>query len=1346
MKRTRIISVILALTMLLGLLPGAFVISANAITGFGTASNPYIVTTWDEFDSVMRLEDPGPIYVNIGNDISWVGDDKYYSTAIPVNGNIVLDLKGHFIHKYCKGTHGDIGGTLDYHWDGAGYGKILAVAGTLVINDTVGGGTMQVNGELVEEYYWQTNSYDCHEQVLIADYGGRLTVNGGNYIAGYTKEMYCAAAYVAKSEGRNVSYLDSDYNGDAWRVDSGTALTAKNGSTVIIRGGTFTGIGYADLGCEDSNGWGLQIWEKQAALEINSGANVKIYNGNFHGDGGANIINYNGGNVEVWCAAFTVKSPRIIVGDRWNQTLTKYRIEYDTSKSPGKVNIPTECFKGAENGGVFHYDTTVIDYAPGRTGDFGYGPLEPLPEPDLNVYFEDPAVNSAGKIEWAPYSSRVIRADSPNYYYPAGAGMYAGQELYYNESTYINMIANGYGWTIYDVNNPASFKTINTFRDDFDLNWFCTGYNSVFVEQSAGFTFQKGHTYAVKYRPFIAFNRRTTYVCGVFCELTQKVYVPDVSLPFVEYSSFTNMWSRPVGGKNNYQLTLFVRDLDRTMNNTVELRLVKGDGESSYSVPVIGDDGGVVTFSLTQYNSTYVRFTDAENMLKPGAMNKLALHIFSQNPSSGARYETEFAFDVYCPKWVTTDRYNTDEQDEMDHMTTVVRCVGSDKVTLKHNNTSASGTKYSCWKFTPASGGDTVIYKTSNNTGSNLTLGASDAGIYQYFAYSDSAGTKLIYSSNQIRVMKSDCYYIHFDAGDGTGDKPDVSVSAGGTYTAPNCVFIPPEDKKFLFWRCEGERYYPGDTITVEQDLVFTAIYVQQFVTLSFDPGEGSGYMESVVVPNWVDYELPECTFTPPSGRRFSGYWLDSRGYYYRPGFAYTPYVSETFTPYWTPAMCTITFDRNGGRTDMDPGTALYGTQYTLPNCTAQPPAGLTFDSYIIDGTYGFMPGTKIDVTGDMTIVINWTYPKVLTTAGCTIGAPVAGEHPDMNPVSLEPEKYDVIVEEWKNYKTQVEIGENEKFTKDFDYQVVIIFAPKSGYAFEKGNTVFEINGQTATNRGSTSMGFYEALTMAANSETTITNAGATIDEPHKGMTPAEINATIQSNNPYKYTVSVHHWTYVAEGSLITMRTDVDTFKPGVEYTPYLVFTPLDEYSFNNDTIYTLNGGLTPKDPYYEWCSGVKFIVDAPQSGDVSGGITNRTDQSEPVTISLYKSGSDYAAYSITIPGDSMSYAVCGVAPGNYTLIASSQDKTLATKFITVDGSITCDLVLKLFMRGDFDFDGQITVADALAALRIAAKLVTETYDHVQIGDIDGDGHVTVADALSILRVAAKLTDISTLG
>ena len=67
-------------------------------------------------------------------------------------------------------------------------------------------------------------------------------------------------------------------------------------------------------------------------------------------------------------------------------------------------------------------------------------------------------------------------------------------------------------------------------------------------------------------------------------------------------------------------------------------------------------------------------------------------------------------------------------------------------------------------------------------------------------------------------------------------------------------------------------------------------------------------------------------------------------------------------------------------------------------------------------------------------------------------------------------------------------------------------------------------------------------------------------------------------------------------------------------------------------------------------------------------------------------------------------------------------------------------------VKGDFDGDKQITVADALAALRIAAKLVEETDDAVAIGDTDGDGHVTVADALAILRVAAKLADASSLG
>ena len=62
-------------------------------------------------------------------------------------------------------------------------------------------------------------------------------------------------------------------------------------------------------------------------------------------------------------------------------------------------------------------------------------------------------------------------------------------------------------------------------------------------------------------------------------------------------------------------------------------------------------------------------------------------------------------------------------------------------------------------------------------------------------------------------------------------------------------------------------------------------------------------------------------------------------------------------------------------------------------------------------------------------------------------------------------------------------------------------------------------------------------------------------------------------------------------------------------------------------------------------------------------------------------------------------------------------------------------------VKGDADGDGEITVADALISLRVAAKLAEPTSELIACCDTDGDGEITVADALAILRVAAKLVD-----
>lgn len=87
-------------------------------------------------------------------------------------------------------------------------------------------------------------------------------------------------------------------------------------------------------------------------------------------------------------------------------------------------------------------------------------------------------------------------------------------------------------------------------------------------------------------------------------------------------------------------------------------------------------------------------------------------------------------------------------------------------------------------------------------------------------------------------------------------------------------------------------------------------------------------------------------------------------------------------------------------------------------------------------------------------------------------------------------------------------------------------------------------------------------------------------------------------------------------------------------------------------------------------------------------------------------------------------------AVGEHTLVVTNDNIVVTVSFSVVDTRAP---------SGDMDGDGVITVADALALLRIAAKLAPETPEALAAGDMDGDGAVTVSDALRVLRIAAKL-------
>lgn len=98
---------------------------------------------------------------------------------------------------------------------------------------------------------------------------------------------------------------------------------------------------------------------------------------------------------------------------------------------------------------------------------------------------------------------------------------------------------------------------------------------------------------------------------------------------------------------------------------------------------------------------------------------------------------------------------------------------------------------------------------------------------------------------------------------------------------------------------------------------------------------------------------------------------------------------------------------------------------------------------------------------------------------------------------------------------------------------------------------------------------------------------------------------------------------------------------------------------------------------------------------------------------------------------------------GTITVAPTTTKPGIVTYTCTVCGETRMEILPALGdrIKGDADGDGEITVADALVALRIASKLVTEAVERIAVCDTDGDGEITVADALTILRVAAKLAN-----
>ena len=156
-------------------------------------------------------------------------------------------------------------------------------------------------------------------------------------------------------------------------------------------------------------------------------------------------------------------------------------------------------------------------------------------------------------------------------------------------------------------------------------------------------------------------------------------------------------------------------------------------------------------------------------------------------------------------------------------------------------------------------------------------------------------------------------------------------------------------------------------------NLSITVVDETPTYTISFNPGEGTGSMASVL-NNTGTYELPACTFTAPANKEFKA-WQVNGSAEKNPGETIPVTGNTVLTALWKdlPVVSgyTITFEAGGGSGTMAPVAGASGN-YHLPSCTFTAPANKQFKAWQVNGQGEYQPGAVITVTSNTTVTAIW--------------------------------------------------------------------------------------------------------------------------------------------------------------------------------------------------------------------------------------------------------------------------------------------------------------------------------------------------------------------------------------
>ena len=246
---------------------------------------------------------------------------------------------------------------------------------------------------------------------------------------------------------------------------------------------------------------------------------------------------------------------------------------------------------------------------------------------------------------------------------------------------------------------------------------------------------------------------------------------------------------------------------------------------------------------------------------------------------------------------------------------------------------------------------------------------------------------------------------ISFDPNGGTGTMKPMRVKAGVGYTLPECTFTPPEGKEFAGWLAVNGNVYPaGHDVYSTYDQSLKATWKDKEaaeITITFDPNGGTGTMQPMKVKSGEEFELPECTFTPPEGKEFAG-WLAVNGNVYPAGNVATFSIDQSLKATWKD---TTEVDVTQMFTDVEKNWAYPGIQYCVTHGIMGgmgdgtfAPTGTTTRAQIVQILYNLEGTPAVSGTTPFTdLTANWYKPAILWAYQNNV---VAGK----SPTTFDPE------------------------------------------------------------------------------------------------------------------------------------------------------------------------------------------------------------------------------------------------------------------------------------------------------------------------------------------------------